>query len=562
MRITICLFLVLIMVSCATAPMKYDIEPVDTEVWKQSFDEELSIVRFVDSTLVITSTEDHLFGINPTDGTTRWKRRLEPSLEDLAEEHRDSARAELKLQSANCKTTLAMDPNSKYAFVRRYITEEFRNRNSRLFRKRYNTLTVVDLSDGSELWNTHQIGVYSCVGYFLLPLDQGLLLGVQDESKNVWVMAVDLTTGNLLWENREFFKDCQPDYKVLWSCQPPLFDTKETMITFLNKEKIRKWEVRTGRMIWETNVDAKRSPDICYGFPPMMPSIDRSFIFVPCDKTVLAVDVQDGTLNWSKKPKLKGQLKQMTELPQGLLTRGGAEIGGGGDAFIDLLDPASGKSLWSKEFKKLKKHKSTNYIIKGDDVIVYSDKKMFKININDGSYSEIGKDLKFGGKETPVRLTTRNNNYQLLSAQNLMSVGRDGKPIFHAYLEAPKTSSLLKVASFAATVAIATAGAMATQGFISYGTTSYSIMPLVHFDLPQYGNSTDAPDYLFILTNIEPPGKTGGPRGPGLVKVDKDTGKAVAGIILGDKAPIYTLDTSLSRIFYVQDDHALVCAEF
>ena len=306
MRINLCILMALVMVGCATVPTTmYDFEPISDEIWTNSFEEKLENIRFVDSTLLIASTENQLFGINPKDGTTLWKFRYEPNLEDLAEEHRTNAGVELELREVKCDRSISIGSSFKYAFVRRYVREEFRNRNNRLIRNKYNILSLVDLTNGSEIWNTYQLGVYSCVGYFLLPSDQGILLGVEDKTDNVWMIAVDLKTGSLLWDNRDFFKECKPKYDVLWGCQPPLYDTEETMITFMNKKSIRKWDVKTGRMIWETIVDAKESPDLCYGYSPMIPSKNGSDIFVPCDKSILAVDFHDGKLKWDNKPKLE-----------------------------------------------------------------------------------------------------------------------------------------------------------------------------------------------------------------------------------------------------------------
>jgi hypothetical protein len=294
----------------------------------------------------------------------------------------------------------------------------------------------------------------------------------------------------------------------------------------------------------------------------MLLSDDRTVVYVAYDKKLLAIDPRDGTSKWAKTPKFRGHVHQLSVLPGRLLVKGGPDVDGGGKPFIDLLDPMSGESLWKREFKKLKANKTTNYIIEGDDIVVYSDKKLLAVRMEDGHYAELAKGLRFGGGETPIRLTARNNAYLLVSAQNLMSVGPDGNPIFHTYLEAPKASSLVKVASFLATAGIAIAGAMATQGFIVVGNRSYYLMPMIFFDTPEYGQTAGASDFLCVLTNLKSPGQGGGRNGPALVQVDKDTGRPVAGVFVEDKDPLYALDAGVPRVFYVQDDTTLVCAEF
>jgi len=65
--------------------------------------------------------------------------------------------------------------------------------------------------------------------------------------------------------------------------------------------------------------------------------------------------------------------------------------------------------------------------------------------------------------------------------------------------------------------------------------------------------TTQAQGFSYILTSVSGDGK----KGPGLVKVDKGTGKAVAELRLGDKTPEYVTDTVESRVFFLKDERTI-----
>jgi outer membrane protein assembly factor BamB len=397
------------------------------------------------------------------------------------------------------------------------------------------------------------------------------MLAIRSESNEYWMMAVTIETGEEIWENRDFFLEEKPNYflpirfdRILNGNQPPVFDTEETMITFMEKKVIRKWEVETGEMIWEVEVDADNPPAILTGYPLIMPNTDRSVLYVPFDKKMLAIDTVDGSIVWKRKKDFRGSIEQMELVDDGLLVRGDEGVFAGGKPFIDLLDPTTGETRWDEEFKKLKKLKTTNYILEDNNIIVYSDKKMYAINIADGDYRIIGEDLEFK-KESPVKLAKRDNNYLLVAAQNIMSVGRDGKPVFHTYCKAPGMSTLEIVGLVASSAAITAAGAMAAYSggpIFSTPLTSYYVYPVVFFDFPQYGGSVSALDHLYILTDVNLTDEVDGPTKAGLVKVCKNTGKKIASIVLNDRTPIYAIEYGHERVVYVHDEDELVCARF
>ena len=123
---------------------------------------------------------------------------------------------------------------------------------------------------------------------------------------------------------------------------------------------------------------------------------------------------------------------QMQLTSSGLIVKGGPNmLGKDGKDFIQVLDLSTGLPIWKKEFKKLKK--GTNFVVQDDKIVVYSDKKMYSINIADGEYTEIAKDLKFEGGEIPGSMQLREDGYYMQSSNNLMLVGFDGKEKYHAY---------------------------------------------------------------------------------------------------------------------------------
>lgn len=320
----------------------------------------------------------------------------------------------------------------------------------------------------------------------------------------------------------------------------------------------------TGQLIWESEVKAKASPAPQWGFAPMMLNEAGDILYTPADKTVYAVRTSDGSLVWKKPPKLKGMVYQMRLTPSGLVVKGGPNMEGkDGKPFIQVLDIATGQPIWKKEFKKLKE--ATNFVIKDNNIMVYSDKKLYSINIASGDYTELAKDLKFDGKEIPGSLRMRDDGYYLQSSNNLMLVGFDGQVKYHTYHKAPGSSLFAKIATTAVITAINAASAAdaysrasAEASRYGRGEARYSLITSNPTMSKRFKASQNAQNYTYILTNVE----AGDEKGPGLVKVSKADGQTVNQIVLGTKEPEYELDEIENRLFFKAGKKEIECYQF
>lgn len=59
---------------------------------------------------------------------------------------------------------------------------------------------------GEEKWNSDKLGIQSSMGQSLLPSQSALFIYGRNEKGKTWVRLADLETGELRWENKEFFK--------------------------------------------------------------------------------------------------------------------------------------------------------------------------------------------------------------------------------------------------------------------------------------------------------------------------------------------------------------------
>ncbi len=345
----------------------------------------------------------------------------------------------------------------------------------------------------------------------------------------------------------------------------------------------------------------------------MLANDSTDVIYASSDKYVHALNTADGSLPWGKATKVKKHVKGLKLTTQGLVIRGDSylnvldlatgqplwkkpfkknvwqmsEVAAGlvvkSGSFVNLLDLATGQPLWKKKFKKVKDD-ATNFVVKDDIVVVYSDKKLYAINLSDGAYTEIAKKLKFEGKEAPGRLLLRDDGYFLQSSNNLMLISFSGEKLFHSYHKAPGMSFGEKLAAKAAGEVMEKVNAkMWEDGWRTDVQEANRLLgewaPVVYL-MPtksdksedwlrnekldtylrewRYRATANLGKYTYILTHIKI--ETG--KGVGLVKVNKVSGVTEDQLILGTKKPDYQIDEFESRLFFKADKKKIVCYKF
>ncbi|MCK5125990.1 MAG: PQQ-binding-like beta-propeller repeat protein [candidate division Zixibacteria bacterium] len=515
--------------------------------WQLNLDSPAIMCKIVDSTRGIISTSSSLAGVNLHTGQVDWT-----------------------IKDWYCKSPqhIGLIPNTHLAVAMKAVTTQKRNSMSGAVDVfHHNEVSIIDIERGTTVWSKDTLTFLSCVGYSLSPQGNALLMCVRDSSKNFWMMSVDIATGDVIWENREFFDGRKPKTflspgadRTIDGNQPPVFDTDTTMITIYRKNQLRKWSILTGKMLWESDLNTKGVPYIAKGITPIMLSPDRNEIWVPCKKGLQTVSVHDGSVKWSVNAKLPGLVKQIIPLEKELLIIGGPNNEGkDGRAFITLLNQDTGERVWEKDFRKLRGLKTSPALLIGDSVYIYSDKKVFTVALADGSYREVAKDLKFEGGEAPKSFSIRDGNFLLISAQNMMMLDPSCQVIYHSYHKAPGTAFFLKALAFTAQVALNTVSAMYfSVPIYSGGGYTWFIYPALNFGLPKYGNSTSAENHMFVLCKVEANSGSASQEGWGMAKINKSTGHIDSRLIIGNKNPEYDIAPAGDAIMYLGKDESVI----
>ena len=531
----------LILALCLTTAGRAD------DGWTLKFDSDAIMCKIVDSARGITSTTTALSGIDLKTGTLAWT---------IGDWH------------CNSPQHIGIIPNTPLAVILKVIRTEKRNSMSGAIDVTiHNEIGVVDIDKGIKIWSKDTLDIYSCVGYTLLPRGDALLLCARDSANDFRMLTVEAQTGNVIWENREFFGGHDPETfyspgsdRMIDGNQAPVFDTDSTMITIYRKNELRKWNVLTGKMIWQSDLDTDGTPSIADGYTPIMLSPDRTEAWVPCGKGLQTISVIDGSVKWPLKVDLPGLAKQIIPMEQTLLIIGGPNADNkGGRPYITMIDRATGERTWEKDFKKFRGPKVSPGLLSDDSVYIYFGNKMYAVALADGSYAEIAKDLKFEGGEYPESFTRRGGNYLLLSAQNMMMLDPSFNIVYRTYNKAPGTAFFLKALAFTAQVALNTVSAMYfSVPLYSGGGYTWFVYPALNFGLPKYGNSTSGEHHMFVLTKVEENSGDKPREGWGIAKINKSTGHIDNQVIIGEKNPEYDIAPTGDAIMYIGDDDGIV----
>jgi hypothetical protein len=254
-----------------------------------------------------------------------------------------------------------------------------------------------------------------------------------------------------------------------------------------------------------------------------------------------------------KKPLSTGpNIHIMTTTPHGLIYIT--------DTDADILNLTSGESIWNKPIKYKKAAAvASAYDKDRKRYLISTGEELLSIDENTGNVETIS-SFEFGGKEAPDNLEVRDNGLLLSSDQNVMMLDFDGRKKFHEHYKAPGASTFTKISSGVlgvASLAMASAAGFRAgansglggatnsygrqmeiyqEGFSDIASASFSAMS------KRYSATSATKDAQFILTNLD--------SGVGLIKVNKDTGKADKEILLKDKKPVYEVDEFGGMLYY------------
>jgi len=441
-----------------------------------------------------------------------------------------------------------------------------------------NHLAVVDYLSGTKMWDSRSVGAVSCLGHFPILSAKALMLFYENETVERRTMAVTYKTGEILWQSDLFFPPdeeppliLQPNgVRTLLGNQPPLFDTDSTMITFMDKHSIRKWNALTGDLIWESAVEAGVVPAISDWYAPMVLDSARGVFYAACDKTLLAVSVVDGSQTWATRPALVGRVHQIFLTPGGILIKGGGnQQGSYGVPFVTLLDFGTGEPVWSTPFRELSSQ--TNVILRENEMVAYGQNRLFAISLEDGSFRELTAGLYFDGGESPQALELTDRGYLLLSSQNLTLIDTVGRVTYHTYHKMPGRDEIGIVdLIYSVWVGGIVIGPLITgirAAVLNAPPTGHPRQQDLITGLPCLGTTTFAKNNVYMLATVKDfidfrQSKSHRDKGTGLIKIDKVWGEVACKVILKDMNPVYTLNASEDRLFVARHGTRLICYWF
>jgi len=425
---------------------------------------------------------------------------------------------------------------------------------------------VVDLATGQKKWDSEPLPMNGSQGLFQAPARRMLVLfGVPKKGNKPVTVGVDTETGEMKWQQDRLFEKPLRLFEVKGSGkifkrfsvdgnQPPVFDTENSMIVWLTEDGPTRINLDTGERAWVCDaLKGKEPAALRDGYCGML--LAGGVVYVPYEKSLQAIDAQTGKLLWAKEKDFKGRVVQLEMAPQGLVVRGAPTLNDkgklNGKAYIDVLDPKTGLSVWAKPFKDL--DDATSFELRGDKIYIAADGELHEIGLADGAARAISK-YKFKEHEVPTMLELRDEGFLLSSDQTLMMLDTNGGQKYLSYFEAPSFSGWMKLGVGLLTTALnAASAAAAQQQANATGMTQTYYLSGNPTLGKRFRATTQAEDFTYILTTVTGDGK----KGPGLVKVSKSSGQAVKQLRLGDKTPEYVTDSIEGRVFFMKDDRTI-----
>ncbi len=518
-------------------------------LWQRSSDEEITFFRLVDDTLLLSGTELGLECLNSSDGTVLWKTTMDDSIMDWATGHIGGTQYLLMLQSRSRKRPI----------------KNFRNRDWII--SRGNSLSIIDVQTGATIWNSRSAGDYSVNGYYLTPDPSKLILLTTNFSRERSIRCIDFLTDELVWQNDSVYHKKGPELSGALNLdslnlgqQRPVFDSDSTMITFLTKGFVRKWNWRTGDVIWKTKLSRKKLAPISDGFMQMRLNSDGTRLFVPVYKYLFYIDTQSGEIIW-RSSKMNGNVYQVEETQRGLLVRGGfyKPHRDGYKDFLILLDLETGKFSWKKQLTKLKTTKTSNFVIFNDTAYIYSNRKLYEVSIPDGSYKKIAQGLDVSGR---IRLFKSDDKIQLISGQTVAMMNTDATLVFNTTHELPAGPGFWsEVGTIVAAVVVSTVVIYVAKSILGGGSSSggHTHLYTVSNEAPRFSELAVVGDSsICMITELE----SGSKKSAGIIRVRFRDGEIIAQTLVGDKPLSFTFSETLSLLFTVEDKTKITALRF
>lgn len=488
------------------------LEAQDEAAWRYRSPAELRMFRVAATGAVLAASDSGVLALAPEDGSTLWSRPDATTFRALG----------------NSGSVLLLGPG---------------------------LADVVDVETGASRWSLGSLPMDSLLDLEAVP-ERGLLLAFVGRSPGISILGVSLDSGTVHWSADTIFSGV-PDLArragdfELAGHQPLLLDTDTTLVMFPTRGGPMRLDIRSGALLWRADTLAREEPrSASLGYAPMV--ADSGLVLVPYDRKLMAIRAADGTVLWDHRENFHGHLAEMVPTPHGLLVRGYHRHGRPTEyirAFVDLLDPSTGRSRWTKPAKGL--DDASAMLVRGDTVYVGSARKLFRFDLATGAAGPEAR-YQFWGGESPCCIEERDGDLVLLSSQNLVRLAPDGTPRYERYYSAPGASLFAKIASTALLIGVSAAGdqALRSQGYrpLRPMITSNPVLER------RYRATVFAERYVHMLTGKK---DASGRGGFSVVRLEKETGKETGRVWVNDRSPTYALDPASGTVYLQRDEYTL-----
>lgn len=432
-------------------------------------------------------------------------------------------------------------------------------------------------------------------GGILVPTDKSLL-------------RVDLSSGNIVWEN----KDLKKVSRVMSD------ESGNEIYTIIDKEngnsEINKVS-STGSIMWAKPVSLKgiitRFEITSRGLAVVSDvhnegksGLIAKAMAARSESRIAFLDSKTGADLWEKAPKTKDFVQHFYITDDGILF--GLQGGGINKLSFDgqplfkkpldtgenimlmalskkgliyitssdanIIDLNTGESIWGKQMKYKKADAvSVGYDKNNQRYLLSTDEQIYAIDENTGNVSTLA-TVNFDGKEVITGIEVRNSGIFLNSSQNMMMLDNQGNTIWQQYFPAPGKSTAGKIfAGLGGAISIGLAvGSGVASGYYqaTYNQNHLSYYKSQADNLQDMANSfadlgsasfkemskrfkasSTSQNSQFILTDKD--------KNVTLIKVNKDTGAVESQVILGDKSPEYQADDLGGYVYYKVDNDTI-----
>lgn len=605
--------------------------------WKTSFPRGINWQRMTDVGILVVSTDDALYGLNPDNGQKLWQHEF---LKKLKEERYDPIENTPLVALIDKRGLMSLDHvildvvsgkvlcnSGELGFRTIEMRVELPPLGGVLFLglNKYGKkiMTLVDVNDGHTRF-TKELTDFGATEMFAgRPfVMNGEILIVSNKA----IFRFNGQTGDKVWEieqkspNAEIIKEenagfgasmsnsLNPKFHYFTQIRP---GRDKNSFFYTSKKYVNCFDFATGKALW--NDPIKVGGEIVETIYD-----NAGFIVATDDPEIIMLDYANGNRLWGKGPKLKGTVAFYNYCDKGLLIAMASSRGKNSLSILDLksgqhvfdrankvdgqivdlqLTPKgifyrtteevnfqsleTGKDLWNKPLKL----KEGNVACQKDFLQwIYSDRKLFEVNLQSASMKEFVADkVRLNEKEVPSGFQVREDGILLTSSQNLVKFGFGGNVLYSQYFHSPTASTAGKIfggilavgGTMLAVASAASAGyakGATASGGRTYEVESYirgqeqaqqmwSAVASAGFAMmnKRFKASAQTENFQAILTD-EANDSSG--KGVGLVKVNKDNGKIEGTVILGDKKPIYDLDEIGGLMYYRSKDNEITAFKF